>query len=1242
MLINFTLKVRRNTGGSVLKVVVSWHSLDGAVLLRTIIPLYSITNTSESDLDNVNGLREYLNILSIEESEFSEFFAKSTGGYAPWGAQKTWLKRLVQGENTVLIAPTGLGKTTLLLTYVLYVVRKGRKALYITPTKALQKQVYDRLLNYARNSGVECTILMYDGSQNRRKKAEVLEKIGRHEFDVLIVTNAFLLRNHEMLINCPLNVVVVDDVDSLLKSEKGARALFRLLGYTDDVIELAKRRSEIAWRILVGKTVGKDVEKLVEEYLKIDNELETRLKTLRTKQLIVASATGKTRGNVGRLLRELLRVDIAGISIYGRDVTDCYTLTNTYKELVDKVVSAVSRLGRGCIIYTSPFHPYKDALDNAVDRIKAELTTRGFRIDDATPKGITKFINGEVDVLFGSASYYGSSVRGLDAPKQIRYVVFLGTPVHTVPIENFLAGLGNLARVLDGLYEITGYHDYRVLAGRVRKMALNLTPSESKLVKLVLLGKLQADVLSHFKKICEVLKEVLPVYEKALEDVKRVLKERGVVNIGTFTLVMRSDRKFVAVLPDVMTYIQASGRTSRLVGNSMTHGFSFVIEHVSLSNVIRSLEEKLKRLGKETGFIELEKVDLVSELNRIDYSRGENTQEKLDYKSILFVVESPTKARTIARFFGKPNSRKIGDVKVYTIPVKFENTVLELNVVATRGHLYDLTTKDIGIYGVIVDKERISPIYTSIKRCRICGTQFVDYDKCPRCNSPAYIDSKTVVSALQKLALEVDEVYIATDPDIEGEKIAYDIYVSIAPFNLNIKRVELHEITLTELLKAMKTPRTLNYAMVEAEVYRRVLDRLVGFSLSDKLKVVFASHNHGAGRVQSPVLGLVVERYRSYLSNKCKRILLELGAPVDFKISLCVENKETGTIELLKNAKEAKLVKLVEYVEEVSPKPPYTTDELLAEASRRGFTSKEAMKIAQDLFESGLITYHRTDCTHVSSQGIGVARSYLESKNLSNLFRASHWGEPGSHEAIRPVHPLDAENLIKAVEEGLIAVSIPLTDRHLKLYDMIFRRFVASQMKPFKAIKAEYLVVVSGLEIARLHVYTGIIEPGFNLVLNTRVHEHLNNVRELVVPINSVKIYSSSKIPLYGEGDIITLMKKLGIGRPSTYAKIIENLKKHGYVVSSSKVGKLIPTKRGIQVFNYLSNYYPELVSVELTKRMEETIDRIARGEVTGYYAIHSLLQTLHTAGLLEQRLLPSYLNGNIRSYAPIYLTTSN
>jgi len=286
---------------------------------------------------------------------------------------------------------------------------------------------------------------------------------------------------------------------------------------------------------------------------------------------------------------------------------------------------------------------------------------------------------------------------------------------------------------------------------------------------------------------------------------------------------------------------------------------------------------------------------------------------------------------------------------------------------------------------------------------------------------------------LRKLASEVDEVYIATDPDMEGEKIAYDVYTSIKEVNTNIWRIELHEITLNELLKALGNKRWIDLNLVEAEMYRRILDRLVGFALSQKLQIVYSRRNLGAGRVQTPVLGLIIERYREHLANKCKRVVFKFKEPVDLSFTIYIDRKQEELLEKIKSATSLTLVKKAEEVVEVQPKPPLTTDELLVEASKIGLPVDVAMKTAQELFEAGLITYHRTDSTYISSVGLSIAREYLSKKNLLEYSRFSHWGQPGTHEAIRPVYPLDADELLQAIDEGLIPVVIPLTGLHLKL-----------------------------------------------------------------------------------------------------------------------------------------------------------------------------------------------------------------
>ncbi|ADV65523.1 reverse gyrase [Desulfurococcus mucosus] len=1138
-------------------------------------------------------------IVAGDLDDFSGFFSKATNGLSIWGAQRIWSKRLVSGENTVLIAPTGMGKTTLLIVYSLYAARRGKRVVYIAPTRVLLTQVYRRILDAASRIGLaDSMILMYDSSAGKKKREEALARIKQGDYRILVVTNSFLSRKTDLLLPVKPDVVIADDVDSIVRSEKNIVRLLRILGYTDEVVELAKKRISLMWRLMVNRAFNSEEKyaEAVKEYIEVDSELEKKLAETPRSQFIVASATGRMKGLMSRVLKELLHVDISGVTIYGRDVTDSYLLIKQ-GDSGRGVAELIERLGPGGLIYVAPRHPFKKELEEILGNVLKTLSSKGYRIGEATPGNVMKLVKGDLDLLVGSASYYGSSVRGIDAPEAIRYVVFIGSPVFAVKLEALLANPNMMIRALLEIANLAGDPGARGKAADLRRLVYTLSPGELRLVKLALSGKIPEETLSSSERLSSRYPEIKNYYAETLAKVKSILDERHVVEMGSITLVS-VDGDYLALIPDVMTYIQASGRTSRLYGLRMTHGLSIVVEYEPLANTVRGLEARLKAINRELGFTDLRGVNLEHELELIASTRrGGGASNGLKYRSILVVVESPTKAKTIARFFGKPVARRLGDVSVYEIPVKLGDEIVHLNIMPTRGHIFDLTTDNEGYYGVLINEGGVSPVYESIKRCRLCGTQFTSGETCPRCGSRVFTDSKTVVAALRKIAGEVDEVYIATDPDIEGEKIAYDVYLAVKYYNEKIWRIELHEITVQEFLKALGSKRGINTLLVEGEVYRRVLDRLIGFKLSQELQSMHGLRFLGAGRVQTPVLGLVIERYRSFLRNRCKRVSFKLGAPLNTVFTILVDKGS----ELPSKLKDARVLKLVRTRREevvVSPKPPYTTDELLADAARLGLPAGTAMMIAQQLFEAGLITYHRTDSHYVSNTGISVAVKYMEEKGFSRVARPSHWGSQGTHEAIRPVHPYDVDDLLKAIAEGLVNVVIPLTGLHLRLYDMIFKRFISSQMKPFKSVKSTFAVYYDGLKLGEVELLTRIVEDGFNLFEKVKVHSELDDVESLDVSVEDVVIADSSRIPLYTEGELVSLMKQLGLGRPSTYSKIIENVRRHGYVIASKKRLKLIPTKRGMEVYEYLVSRYPDLVSVETTRRLEESIDRIGKGEV--------------------------------------------
>ncbi len=1166
------------------------------------------------------GNRTSLNALTLyqvsreELLEFTRFFKEITG-FKPWGAQETWAKRLINRENTVIIAPTGMGKTTLLLVYALYMSRYGRKTLVLTPTRALARQVYDKLQSYSEKIGGKTRILFYDSSKSKKKREEILRKIMENDYDILVLTNNFMLKNYDLIDHRSIDLIIVDDVDSLLKSNKNIKKLIKLIGYTEELVEKIKEKHRILWKLLLSKTFNK--QELIDEYIKklieIEEEIEREKSRISVKQVVIASATGRMRGTYAKILRDLLMIDVSGITIYGRNITDTYYFISS----IDEVADLLLELGPGGLILISPRHPLKERFINIVEHLITRLTSKGYIVKHADPNTIKKFIEGRIHYLIGSSSYYGVSVRGIDAPETIKYVIFLGTPVFTMDIDTLLASPNMMIRVALHLYELTKNTEYRSIAGEIKRRIFTLTANELRILSLLFKKKLSINDIGN-EKLISIYNDLEKHYTRLTNDLKSVLRDRVVVEMNTITFYYRErDNRFLAITPDVYTYIQASGRASRLYLGGVTHGLSIVIEYPELENLVRALDLKLGFYSNGKVFKPLNTVDLGLEKKLIIESRRESEGVAIKYRNILVVVESPTKAKTIARFFGRPVKRRIGRLTVYEIPFVRDNEVIHLNVIATRGHIFDLTTNpDIPNHGTYIYNGTVQPYYETIKKCRVCGHQFTYGDQCPRCSSKSYVDSIEVVNALRKLGGEANEVYIATDPDIEGEKIAYDVYLVLKGFNDNVWRIELHEITLKEFLKALENKRTIDEKLVEAEIYRRVLDRLIGFSLSQDLWREYGKKWFGAGRVQTPVLGWIIKRYREYLENKCRVIVFKPVEYPELVLRVSIPYHDRELYEKILETDHVYLELIDEKLVTVNPKPPYTTDQLIYDVSRIGLSSTLTMKIAQELFESGLITYHRTSSTYISSTGVSIAMKYLEQKGLYEYRRPSHWGEPGAHEAIRPVYPMDRNELEKAVVEGLINPTIPLTHLHYRVYDLIFKRFIASQMKPYRVLRRRYSVSLGDTYRFELELDVDIVEHGYDLIVKPRIYQFLKDREQVVSRVEVINKYIASTKPLYSEGEIVLEMKKNRLGRPSTYSKILSNIVRHGYVVKSRKRGYLIPTKTGIAVYEYLVNNYSNLVSVEFTRSMEERIDLIASGRINGYESIVEIYGIVKNYGL--------------------------
>ncbi|WP_457620466.1 DNA topoisomerase [Methanopyrus sp.] len=318
------------------------------------------------------------------------------------------------------------------------------------------------------------------------------------------------------------------------------------------------------------------------------------------------------------------------------------------------------------------------------------------------------------------------------------------------------------------------------------------------------------------------------------------------------------------------------------------------------------------------------------------------------------------------------------------------------------------------------------------------------------------------------------------------------------------------------------------------------------------------------------------------------------------------------TYASLRGAK-AEVVRVEREEREIHPKPPFETGTMLQMATRRlRLSSERVMRLAQDLFEGGLITYHRTDSTRVSEEGKRVARDYIRANFDPEDYSPRTW-EPeaehveGAHECIRPTRPADTEELRTMVREGAIRTTVTLTSHHLRLYDLIFRRFVASQMKPAKVLYQEAVleVEVKGVPVAELELsgVLEVLEPGFTKAL-TEYDLPAYGIRETPkleegnrLEIGDVEVLERHETYPYDQSELVEDMRERGLGRPSTYAQIVEKLFRRGYVYEVPRRRWIFPTTRGEAVYEYLSTHYEQFVSEETTRDLEERMDAVALGE---------------------------------------------
>lgn len=531
----------------------------------------------------------------------------------------------------------------------------------------------------------------------------------------------------------------------------------------------------------------------------------------------------------------------------------------------------------------------------------------------------------------------------------------------------------------------------------------------------------------------------------------------------------------------------------------------------------------------------------------------------------LVIVESPTKARSISKMLGR-----------------------NYKVKATVGHLRDLPKSK---FGVDIEND-FEPEYIKVRG-----------------------RAKTI-NELKKEAESADKVYLATDPDREGEAISWHLeYLLDLDPNEN-NRVEFHEITKNNVLNAMKSPRKIDKNLVDAQQARRVMDRIVGYEISPILWKRVKS-GLSAGRVQSVALKLIVDRQKEiddfipeeYWTITAKHKYDGIDFESEFYGSKSKKMKvsnETGAQKVLDKIDKDnfKLDTIAKTKRKRRPYAPYTTSTLQQDASNRlGFSTKFTMQLAQQLYEGidigkegtvGLISYMRTDATRISKEIVGESLKYIKEKygaeyaGRGNTYSGKKKGSQDAHEAIRPT----------SIFRDPISIKTYLTDQQYKLYKLIWSRVVASQMADYEYLSTQINFDNNGL-IFRANGKITLFD-GFNkLYGNLDSENNLPDLKEGQV-IGAEKItkdqHFTNPPARYTEASLVKTLEEFGIGRPSTYSATINQIMSRNYVELDGR--SIYPTELGKTVNEFLQENFDDVINVEFTADMENQLDRIAEDQV--------------------------------------------
>ena len=570
----------------------------------------------------------------------------------------------------------------------------------------------------------------------------------------------------------------------------------------------------------------------------------------------------------------------------------------------------------------------------------------------------------------------------------------------------------------------------------------------------------------------------------------------------------------------------------------------------------------------------------------------------------LVIVESPAKAKTIEKFLGK-----------------------DFQVMSSFGHIRDLAEKGLGI----------------------------DFENNYQPDYVVSTDKKKLVAELKKATKDAEIVWLASDEDREGEAIAWHLFEELKLKQENTRRIVFHEITKEAILHAIDNPRGIDVNLVDAQQARRVLDRIVGFELSPILwRKIRPSLS--AGRVQSVAVRLIVEREREinqfnaeanykvsgiFKSTDIHGKAVELKAELQQRFGTKAEAQ--AFLQICKDASFS-IDNIVTKPAKKSPAPPFTTSTLQQEAARKlGYSVAQTMQVAQRLYESGKITYMRTDSVNLSDMALGNSKSEIismagEKYVHTRKFNTKSKGAQEAHEAIRPTY--------------MNAHSVDGTSQEKRLYELIWKRTIASQMSDAELEKTSIYISVSGAKHQFVASGEVIVFDGFLKVYLESTDDENDTENDSLLPtmksgesLLPAEIIAqerfSQKPPRYAEASLVRKLEELGIGRPSTYAPTISTIQNRLYVEkgdrdpekreynlltlkggeisdqqkfenTGAEKSKLFPTDIGLVVNDFLIEYFPDILNYNFTADVEKEFDNIADGEIKWTESIDKFYKKFH------------------------------